>query len=172
MTTRRGRRGRSGAARRMPTRTGWTNFTLTNTTLADGTIVLSDLLGAFTVVEKQQVGTILRILWRFTIRATTAGNLVAGRFGLIRLTDAVVSIAAAGSFPTPQLHPESAWMLNSAYYQEDAANLGIVQAGDLRAKRRLEGFNQTIAAVFESDAGASVGNALFGFSARILFTIK
>ena len=168
MSTRNTTRRRGSRPRRQRVRTNWVNSSLGSGTVADGGSAVIDVLGGLTLIEKQQVGTILRTLWTVSVRSSTAGNLAFGRFGLIRVTDDAM---AASSVPTPLSDHLSSWMLNNTYRQEDAANVPREYSGDLRSQRRLEGFEQTIAFAIESDP-ASVGNAIYSFGFRFLFSIK
>ena len=169
MTTRQRTRSTSRAPRRSRVRYAWTNFTLTGTTLTDGGSVLSDLLGSFTIAEKEKVGTVLRVIWSWNVRAFTAGNLVSGRFGWIKVTDEAI---AMNSVPGPSTDFGSSWMHNEFFEQEDAANVPAYLKGDSKSKRRLDGLGQSIAFVAESNGAASVGSAQFSFAGRILFSLK
>jgi len=169
MTMRRGSRRSSRRSSRPRERTGWTNSTLFQSTVADGATAVVDILGSFTVAEKFRIGTIKRILWSVNVRSSSAGALVAGRFGIIRVTDDAMSVP---TIPSPIGDPESSWMLNNDWQQQDAANVPVYLKGDLRSQRRLLGDGQTLAFAFSSDGAASAASALFGFALRILYTIK
>ena len=165
MTSRRSApRGRSRARR---PNYEWLNFSVFNTTLTDGGETTADLLGGLTLVEKNRVRTIVRVIWQFQVRSATAGNRAAGRFGLIKVSDDAMAVTQV---PDPLGDHIAGWYLNVGFFQEDAANVPVVLQGDLRSKRRLLGDAETIAWVAESDTSASVGSAQLTFLARILYT--
>jgi len=165
MTTRSRRRGRFTGRKKVSY--GWLNFSLFNATLTDGGLLTADLLGALTLVEKNDVRSVVRVIWSFFVRSATAGNRASGRFGMIVVTDDAM---AASAVPDPLGDPLDAWYLNTGFFQEDAANVPVEQRGDLRSARRLLGDGQTIAFVAESDLGSSSGSMLITFMARVLYS--
>ena len=166
-SSRRGRRGFS-PSRRGRARYAWTSTTLENFSLGSATSANIDALGAFTVIAKQDVGTVLRVIGTMTFRAAGAGSLVTGGVGMVRVTDDAM---AAGALPDPLGDLSSSWLFNQRWSQEDAANVPVRYDVDVKSRRRLDGFGQTIALVLQSSS-ASVGSTLVNSSFRLLFQVK
>ncbi len=166
MTTRRGRR---SGPRRSRKRTVWNSATVFNITLADGAESVSDLFGGLTTAEKNDVGTVLRVIGSFDVRSATAGNIASGRFGLVLVTDDAL---AGTTVPDPLQDVASSWLLNRSFFQEDAANVPRTYEFDVRSQRRLPGNEYTIAIVVQSDVGSTVGSLNFGFAMRVLYRVK
>ena len=169
MTTKgRGRVSRSPQNRGARRSVGWTSSTLFNGTVGDGSQSVVDGLGGLTVAEKRDVRTILRTIGTLYVRATSAGSLVTGRFGLIKVTDDAM---AAGVLPDPVGDTESSWLYNTMYRQEDAANVPVRYDFDLKGRRRLMGDGQTIGIIIESST-TSVGEATYSFGIRFLYSMN
>ena len=143
--------------------------TLLNQSTGVGSQTIVDVLGALTVAEKHQVGTILRTIYRFSLRHSVAGSRVAVRFGGIKVSDDAL---AAGAVPDPFGDLEAGWMYNEWVFQEQADNNTISIERDIKAKRRLQGLAETIAFVLDNDPGSAAGSAIWSIGLRTLFSIR
>ena len=138
--------------------------------MATGVQVVSDILGFFTIAEKRNVGTILRILGQFYYGATATGQHCYGRWGIHQVTDdALVALAV----PDPRGDATAGWLANNNYYVRDSGAGGPLELNrvdlDLRGKRRLDGERQTLAFVIDSNPGSD-GTLSYGFGFRILYS--
>ena len=109
-------------------------------------------MGGLTVAEKQAVGTIERLVGGFSVRSSGAGLNIRGRLGFIKVTDDALAL---GAVPDPMGDLESSWMYNQFWSQEDAANVPVYYNFDVKSRRRLDGYGQSIAFVIDAEGGDS-----------------
>ena len=168
MTTRRappGRRGYTRSRRGQRPAVGWTNATLASTALAAGTQAQTDLLGAFTVGEKFNIGKILRVFGEVHFRGQSANVNLAGRFGLAIITD---DSLAAGVVPDALGDEAFGWYWNAPMLW-DRPDLEFQKSiVDARTQRKLIGDASTLILMIENNSIAM--DYMFGL--RILYQKK
>ena len=168
MTTRGRVRGQFRRSRRGPRpATGWTNASLEpDTTLSAGSTTIVDLLGAFTVAEKFNIGTILRVFGEVVYRSQTVNANILGRFGLAIVSDDAL---AAGALPDPLGDDKFGWYWNAVMLWDDTELKYRSSPVNVVTKRKLIGDASTLALVLEGDATVTMD---FGFGLRILYQKK
>ena len=167
MTTRAPRRGSPRRSRRGPRPSvGWTNATVGETALGSGVTSNTDLLGAFTVGEKFNIGKILRVFGEVHFRGATANVNLAARFGLAIVSDDSLALSAV---PDPLGDEAFGWYWNDALLWSEPSTEYKMKRVDTRTQRRLIGDASTLMFSLENPAGTAMD---FMFAFRILYQKK
>ena len=131
---------------------GWLNSTLINQTTVVGGVTTFDLLGGLTVAEKRNVARVDRCFGDFMFRGQNANTALAGRFGLIVVTDDAM---AALVVPDPLNDDESSWYWNQVLlWDEPTVEYARVRM-DAKTRRRIPQ-SSTMAFVCEVTAGQTM----------------
>jgi len=163
MTTRRRRRGFSS---RMKPAVGWTRATLLSTsTVAAGSTVGIDLLGAFTVAEKRNVGKILRVFGTFKFRSNADDFPIGGAFGINVIRD---DAFAAAAWTDPLTDSEASWYWYSSLLQDSKLNLMEAVHVATKTQRRLNGSWETLGLIVEN-SGSSQSTLEFQLGFSVLY---
>ena len=168
MTSRRtSRGGRTRSRRGARPRYNWTSMTLYEQSDAPGAQTIVDALGSFTVAEKRDVRSLIRLVFKYTFHQISANSEIQGRFGFHVITDDAL---AAGVVPEPLGDSESSWWANESYFA-DRPEVGFrdVVERDIRTGRRLPGELSTLAFIHDNNV-ASGGSVGWSIAARILYT--
>ena len=155
------RRGRSPRRRSEPTM--WTTATLNEASPGPGGQQITDLLGGFTLTEKHNISGVVTIHWDLSLRATTPGQNIHGRFGMIVVEDDAL---AASAVPEAVTDGDAPWLLNRFWNFLSSADESKYLSGQVKARRRI-GIKETLAFIFESDS-TSDGSVDMAFGMRVL----
>ena len=144
----------------------WHSATIDNQTTNTGSQTILDVLAGLQGFDKGDIRRIIRCILTFSVRSSAAGSLVNGRFGLVVVTNDAFTAAAV---PDPAGDLSASWLVNTHYYQEDAANVPVDRPADLRASRLLPGALRTL--VFVLDAGGTA-NSVWNLGLRVLLGMR
>jgi len=147
---------------------GWTNATSGGFAVAAANTTALDLLGAFTVGEKFNIGTILRVVGVINYRGAVANATIIARWGLAIVSDDALAL---GSVPDPVGDPSFGWFFNDSLMWNEPNQEHRERNIDLGTSRRLIGDASTLIASFENGSGSSQ-NLEVKFALRILYRKK
>ena len=145
----------------------WTNSALNEVVIVAGGQTGYDILGGFTVLQKQQIGGIVTVVFDFHHRSIVGNAAAFGAWGLHVVTDDSIAI---GEFPDPRASgdSDSNWYWYQPFYS-DASQLDTARIhGQTRTRRRIP-TKSSMAFVLDNDSAADA-SVEFGVNLRVLLS--